>query len=100
MNQNSIHAYIKSRLKLGNVCYHLVQNLLTSNFLSKNIKMKIYSYVIFPAVIYGCETWSLTLREDQRPRMFQNRLLRKMFGPKGEEVTGEWRKLHNEELNP
>ena len=50
-------------------------------------------------VLYGCETWSLTLREERRLRVFENRVLRKVFGPKRDEVTGEWRKLHNEELN-
>ena len=50
-------------------------------------------------VLYGCETWSLTLREERRLRVFENRVLRKVFGPKRDEVIGEWRKLHNEELN-
>jgi hypothetical protein len=50
-------------------------------------------------VLYGCETWSLTLREDHRLRVFENRVLRRIFGPKRDEVTGEWRKLHNEELH-
>ena len=52
-----------------------------------------------PVVSYGCETWSLTLREERRLRVFENRVLRRIFGPKRDEVTGEWRKLHNEELN-
>ena len=52
-----------------------------------------------PVVLYGCETWSLTLREDRRLRVFENRVLRRIFGLKRDEVTGEWRKLHNEELN-
>ena len=52
-----------------------------------------------PVVLYGCETWSLTLREERRLRVFENRVLRRIFGPKRDEVTGEWRKLHNEELN-
>jgi hypothetical protein len=54
--------------------------------------------IILPVVLYGCETWSLTLREEQRLRVFENRVLRRMFGPKRDEVMGEWRKLHNEEL--
>ena len=66
--------------------------------LSKNLKIKIYR-TILPVVLYGCETWSLTLREERRLRVFQNRVLRRIFGPKRDEVTGEWRKLHNEELN-
>jgi hypothetical protein len=67
--------------------------------LSKNLKIKIYRTIILLVVLYGCETWSLTLREERRLRVFENRVLRKIFGPKGDEVTGEWRKLHNEELN-
>jgi len=55
--------------------------------------------IILPVVLYGCETWSLTLREARRLRVFEKRVLRKVFGPKRDEVTGEWRKLHNEELN-
>jgi hypothetical protein len=55
-------------------------------------------FVILPVVLYGCETWSLTLRKEHRLRVFENRMLRRIFGPKRDEVTGEWRKLHNEEL--
>ena len=66
---------------------------------SKNIKIKIYITIILPVVLYGCETWSLTLREERRLRVFENRVLRRIFGPKRDEVTGEWRKLHNEELS-
>jgi len=60
--------------------------------------MKIYRTIILPVVLCGCETWSLTLRKERRLRVFENRVLRRVFGPKGEEVTGEWRKLYNEEL--
>jgi hypothetical protein len=67
--------------------------------LSKNTKIKIYRSIILPVVSYGCETWSVTLREEHRLRVFENRVLRRIFGPKGDEVTGEWRRLHNEELN-
>jgi len=67
--------------------------------LSKNIKIKIYRSIILRVVLYGCETWSLTLRKERRLRVFENRVLKKIFGPKRNEVTGEWRKLHNEELN-
>jgi hypothetical protein len=97
-NQNSIHEEITNRLKLGKACYHSVQNLLSSSSLSENVKIKIYTTVILPVVLYGCETWSLTLREECRLRVFENRVLRRIFGPKGDEVTGEWRRLHNEEL--
>ena len=62
------------------------------------VKIKIYRTIILPVVFYGCETWSLTLREEHRLRVFENRVLR-IFGPRRDEVTGEWRKLHNEELN-
>jgi len=89
----------KGRLKSRNACYHLVQNALSSSLLFKNLKIKIYRTIILLVVLYGCETWSLTLREVRRLRVFENRVLRKMFGSKSDEVTGEWRKLHNEELN-
>jgi hypothetical protein len=76
-----------------------VQNLLSSRWLSKNLKIRIYRTIILPVVLYGCETWSLTLKEERRLRVFENRVLRRIFGPKRDEITGEWRKLHNEELN-
>jgi hypothetical protein len=98
-NQNSIQEETKSRLKSGNACYHLVQNLLSISFLSKNLKIKIYRTIILSVVLYGCQTWSLTLREERRLRVFLNLVLRRIFAPKRDEVTGEWRKLHNEELN-
>jgi hypothetical protein len=66
--------------------------------LLKNIKIRIYKTIILPVVQYGCEAWSLTLRQEHRLRVFENRELRRIFGPKRDEVTGEWRKLHNEEL--
>jgi len=67
--------------------------------LSKNLKIKIYRIIILPVALYGCETWSLTLRAERRLRVFENRVLRRIFGPKRDEVTGEWKTLHNEELN-
>jgi hypothetical protein len=67
--------------------------------LSKNLKIKIYRNIIFPVVLYGCETWSLTLREERRLRVFENRVLKRVFEPKSNEVTGDWRKLYNDELN-
>jgi hypothetical protein len=94
----SIQEGIKSRLKSGNACYHSVQNLLSSSLLSKNIKIKAYRNIILPVVLYGCETWSLTWKEECRLRGLGNKVLR-IFEPKGDEVTGDWRKLHNEELN-
>jgi hypothetical protein len=76
-----------------------VQDLLSSSSLSTNINIKIYRTVILPFVLYGCETWSVTLREEHRLRVFENGVLRRIFGPKRDGVTGEWRRLHNEELN-
>ena len=73
-NQNSIQEEIMSRLKSGNVCYHSVQNLLSFSLLSKNLKIKIYRTIMLPVVLYGCETWSLTLREECRLRVFENRV--------------------------
>jgi hypothetical protein len=63
----------------------------------KNIKVR--KSIIISCFLYGCESWSLTLKKECKLRVFENRVLRKVFGPKGNEVTGEWRKLHNEELN-
>jgi hypothetical protein len=76
-----------------------VQDLLSSSLLSKNTNIKIYRIVILLVVLYGCETWCVTLREEHRLRVFENRVLRGIFGPKRDEVTGEWRRLNNEELN-
>jgi len=67
--------------------------------LTKNLKIKIYRTIILPVVLYGCETWSLTLREERSLRMFENRVLRRIFGSKRDEVTEEWRKLHNDEFH-
>ena len=66
---------------------------------SKNLKIKICRTIILIVVLYGCETWSLTLREERRLRVFENRALRRIFGPRRDEVTGDWRRLHNEEIN-
>jgi hypothetical protein len=92
-NQKDIHDEIKIRLNSVNVCYYSVQDLLSSRLISKNLKIKILS-----VILYGCETWSITLREEHRLRVFENRVLRRMFGPKREE-DGSWRKLHNDELH-
>jgi hypothetical protein len=96
-NQNEIHDEIKSRLNQRNGCYFSVQNLLSSRLISKNLKIKIYKTVILPVVLFGCETWSRTLREEHRLRVSENRVLRRIFGPKREE-DGSWRKLHNDEF--
>jgi hypothetical protein len=98
-DQNCMQEEIKSRLNSGNACYHSVQSLLSSRLLSRNLKVKIYKTIILPVVLYGCESWSLILREENRLRVFENRVLRRILGPKRDEVTGEWRELHNEELH-
>jgi hypothetical protein len=86
-DQNCMHEEINSRLNSGNAYYHLVQSLLSSRLLSRNVKVEIYKTIILP-VLHGCETWSLILREEDRVRVFENRVLR-IFGPKKDEVTGQ-----------
>jgi hypothetical protein len=97
-NKNDIHDEIKSRLNSVNACYYSVQNLLSSHLISKNLKIKIYKTVILPVVLYGCETWSLTLRKERRLRVFEKRVLRRIFGPKREEDRF-LRKLHSDEIH-
>jgi len=75
-----------------------VQNVLSSRMLSNNLKIKIYRTIILP-ILCGCETWSLTLREERKLRVFENVVLRRIFGPRRDELTGDWRRVHNEELN-
>jgi hypothetical protein len=99
INQNLIQDEIKRRLNLCNAYYDSVHNRLSSRPLSKNIKIRIYKTIILLAVLYGCETLSLTLREEHGLRVFKNRVPRRIFGPKGDEVIGGWIKLHNEELH-
>jgi hypothetical protein len=84
-------------LNSGNVCCHSVQNLVFSSVVEKSTN-RIYKTIILPVVLYGCETCTLTIRQKQRLRVFENRVLRRVFGPKRDEVIGEWRKLHNEKL--
>jgi hypothetical protein len=86
-NQNDIHDEIKNRLNSGNACYYSVQ--LSYCLMSKNLKINKTSILL--VVVHGCETWSLTLREEHRLRVFENRVLRRIFGPKSEE-DGLWRK--------
>jgi hypothetical protein len=88
INQNIIQEEIKRRLNSGNACYHSVQNLLSSHLLSENLKIRIYRPIILPVVLYGCETWSLTLREEHKLGVFENRVLRRICGPKRDLVTG------------
>jgi hypothetical protein len=87
-NQNFIQKETKRRLNTVNACYHSVHKLLSSRLLSRNIKIRIYTIIILPVVVYGCETLSLTLREVHRLRVFENRILRRIFGPKRDLVIG------------
>ena len=93
IDKNSIQEEIKSRLKLGNAWYYSVQNLVSSSLLSKKLKIKIYRTIILPLVLYGCRTWSLTLREQRRLRVFENRVLRRVFWPKRDEVNRGMEKI-------
>jgi hypothetical protein len=87
-NQNSIQEEIKKKLNSGNACYQSVENLLSSCLLLKNIKVRIYKTIILPVFLYGCETWTLAVREEHKLRVFENRVLRRIFGPKRERVIG------------
>ncbi|KAJ4434356.1 hypothetical protein ANN_22915 [Periplaneta americana] len=98
-NINDTREEIKCRINIGNACYYSVEKLLSSSLLSKNLKVRIYKTVILPVVLYGCETWTLTLREEQTLMVFENKVLRIIFGAKRDEATGQWRKLHNAELH-
>jgi hypothetical protein len=98
-DQNCIHEEIKRRLNSGIACYHSVQSLLSSRLLSRNVNIKICKTIILPVVLYGCETWSLTLKEEHRLGVFENRVLRRISEPKRDEVTGEWRTLRNGKLH-
>jgi hypothetical protein len=87
-NQNLIQEEIDRRLKCGNVCYHSVYKRLSFHLISKNLKIRIQKNINLPVVLYGCETWSLTVWEEHKLRVFENRVLRRIFGPKRDEVTG------------
>jgi hypothetical protein len=97
-NQSLIQEEIKRRPNLGNGYYHSVQNRLSSPLLPKNMNIRIYKTIILPMVLYECETWSLTLREDHRLRVFESRVLRRIYGPKRDDMAGGCRKVHNEKL--
>jgi hypothetical protein len=85
-DQRLIQEEIKRRLSSGNACYHSVQNLLSFCVLSKKVKIRIHKTISLSVVLYGCETWSLTLRDEYRLRVFENRVLRRIFGPRRDEV--------------
>ena len=97
-NTNDIREEIKRRINMGNACYYSLEKILSSRLLSKKLKVKTYKTIILPVVLYGYEALSLTLREEHRLRMFENKVLRKIFGVKKDEITEEWRKLQNAEL--
>jgi hypothetical protein len=97
--QNRMNEGVNSRLNSENACYHSVQSLLSSRLPSRYLLVKIYKTKILPVVLYGCDTWSLALREEHRLGAFKNRVLRRMFGPKRHEVMGQCRKLYNGELH-
>jgi hypothetical protein len=98
-DENCIHEEVKSRINSGMLATIRFRVFLSSHVLSRNVKVKMYKIIILPVVLYGCETWSLMLREEHRLSVFENRVLRRIFGPKRDEVMGEWRKLYNEELH-
>jgi hypothetical protein len=98
-NQNCIREEIKGKLSSRNSCHHSFPNLFSSRVLSKDLKIKVYKTIILSVVLYGCETLSPILREKHKLRVFENRVLRRIFGPKREEVAGDWRRLRNKELH-
>jgi hypothetical protein len=98
-DQNYMNMEITGRLNAANACYHLVQSLLSSRLLSRSLKAKIYKTIILSVVLCGSETWSLPLREVHRLRVFENRVLRRIFGPERDVVTGEWRQSHVGDLH-
>ena len=88
-NMNDIHKEIKRRINMGNECYYSREKILSFHLLSKKLKVNVYKTIILPVVLYGCETWSLTLRKEHRLRVFKNKVLRKISGVKRDEITGE-----------
>ena len=97
-NTSDIREEIIRKINTRNAGYYSLEKMVSSPLLTKKLKVNTYKTIILPAVLYGCETWSLTLREEHRLRVFQNKVLRKIFGGERDEITGEWRKLHNAEL--
>jgi hypothetical protein len=97
-NQTWTHEKIRKRLNSVTVCYHSAENVLSFRLLAKNVKITIHDLKFLPVVLYGCEKWFLTLREEHRLKVFENRVLRNIYGPKRDEVTEDWRKLHNDKF--
>ena len=75
---------------MGNACYYSLEKMLSSRLISKKLKVNAYKTIVLPGVLYGCETWSLTTKEEHRLKVFENKILRKIFGAKRDEITGEW----------
>ena len=98
-NTNDIREEIKRRINMGNACYYSVEKILWSCLLFKKLKVNTYKTIILPVVLYVCETWPLTLSEKHRLRVFENKVLRKIFGVKRDDITGECGKLHNAQLH-
>jgi hypothetical protein len=98
-NQNYIREELRGRLNSGSACYRAVQNILSSRLKFKSMNIEIYATTIVPALLHGCKTWSLALREGHGFRVFENRVLRRIFGPKRDEVTRGWRNMHTEKLH-
>ena len=98
-NQNSIPEEIKSRLRSWNVCYHSVQNLFVFQVAIQKFKVQDIWNHNFASCLYGCKNWSLKLWEERKLRVFENKVLRRIFRLRRDEVTGEWMRLHNEEIN-
>jgi hypothetical protein len=90
-----MHEETNSTLNSGNACCHSVQSLLSSRLLSRKVNVKIHKTIILPIVLCGCEIWSPSLRLEHRQTVLEKRVLRRIFGPKRDEVTGEWRQLHD-----
>jgi hypothetical protein len=97
-DQNFILEEIRSRLNSDNACYHSDHNLLSSHLLSKNLRITTHKTIMLPVVLYGCETWPLTSRKAHRLRVFEKRVLRRIFGSTRDDMIGSWSKVHNEEL--
>ena len=95
---NDIREEIKRRINMGHACYYSLEKIWSSRLLCKKLKVNTYKTIILLVLLYGCQTWSLTLREVHRLRVFENKVFRKIFGAKRDEITGEWRKLHNAKL--
>jgi hypothetical protein len=94
-----IQEEIKWTLNSVNACYYSVHNFLSSRLLSENVKIIIPKSIMLPVILYRCEIWSLKLRGEHKLRVTENRVLRRLFGPKKDEVIGSWRNMHNEELH-